>query len=97
MLELQIRGAKVNNKRISLNPFINMLSKHNQNLISSWAIFTQEEIEKLRDFTELKEELHKILDTFTFDAGRFGYIIPLEDKTELEQKIDSAVKNLCLL
>ncbi len=90
LLKIQICGINIENKRISLNQFYSLLPEINEQFISSWNVFSKEDIESLQETRIFNREL-KIINSkykdFIIDGGRFGSIIDSNKKDEYKKEI----------
>lgn len=91
ILKMQICGVRIENKKINLRSFYNLLPEVNKRLRSSWNILESKDIDELQDTKSFERELKKIKDNYKeylFDAGRFGSIIDVRKKSEFEEEIN---------
>lgn len=60
----------------------------NIRLKASWRAFTQEDMDQVGEVSVFLGELDKILQKYTLDVGRFGFLIKVEDKALFEKEIE---------
>ncbi|MDD4802635.1 MAG: hypothetical protein PHF24_06825 [Syntrophomonas sp.] len=85
-----INGIKIENKRISLKPFYNLLQSKVDRLQSSWSIFNSEDIDALQDTKSFWRQLRILEDKYSdslLDAGRFGKLLNVNKKAEYVKDI----------
>ncbi|QRG65994.1 hypothetical protein [Brevibacillus choshinensis] len=87
LLKIQLRGVKIENRKINIKPFYKLLSDTQERLNSSWDIFLQEDVKDLEDMTMFQSEIQAINSQYLFDSGRFGYLIQTDKKYEYSTKI----------
>ena len=89
ILKRQIVGIMINHKKINLNAFNRLLSTNNKRLLSSWSIFTNDDIQELQDMTYFGKELQTIDDDLLLDVGRFGLLIETTKISEYNKSVNS--------
>lgn len=89
ILKRQLIGIKVKNKKINLKSFYKMLSTNNERLLSSWNIFTNDDIRSFQDMTFFENELQLIDNDFLLDIGRFGLLIETSNKEEYQKRVNT--------
>ena len=87
LVKLQVLGIKIQNRKISLRPFNSLLENQYERLVTSWNIFCEDDLKKLKDTKLFQLELKKIMETYLLDAGRFGYILDLTKKQSFDKEI----------
>ncbi len=92
LLKIQVMGIKIENKKISLRSFLALLSTKNEKDIRSWGIFNTEDIKRLQDTLEFMSELEQIENKYLLDAGRFGFIISIEQKEDFQNNVKKLQK-----
>lgn len=88
ILKKQVMGIKIENKKISLRPFLSLLENNNEKDIRSWGIFSKEDIKNLQDTIEFERELDSIFKRYLLDAGRFGYILDINLKDKFLKEVN---------
>ena len=58
-----------------------------EKFVTSWNIFCEDDLKKLKDTKLFQLELKKIMETYLLDAGRFGYILDLTKKQSFDKEI----------
>ncbi|KGE18537.1 hypothetical protein [Paenibacillus wynnii] len=91
IIKLQLSGVNLKVKRINLNPFYKNIKVRQERLNSSWNVFSQDDLFRLEDMTMLRSEMDNLNSDFLINAGRFGYLLPIEKKKSYIEEI-TAVK-----
>ena len=91
IIKMQVKGANIRNKSLNLRPFNSSLSRTDERLKSSWQIFRQEDVDKIRLTKIFMAKIDQIKTTFTHDAKRFGVLIKTSNKVEFTKKIQEEV------
>jgi len=94
LLKMTIHGVRMKNKSISLRPFNRMLPNTIQRLKSSWSVLTSEDVESLKAIKDFLSSVNTISSQYTFDAKRFGTLIELKNKRQIENCIAFQVYDL---
>jgi hypothetical protein len=89
VLKRQLFGINIKNKRINLKPFHNLLSTNKERLISSWIIFTNDDIQSFQDMKFFEKELQAIDKDLLLDIGRFGLLMETSKKDDYLSKVNS--------
>ena len=87
LVKIEIRGAKVKNKSVSLRPIITIFPDVSAQLKSSWKVFSKEDLSDLWQLQMFQNEIQKIINEFALDMKKFGYLIKIDDKTEFEKRL----------
>jgi len=87
LLKRQVKGIKIKNKKLNLNSFIKLLESKNDRLLSSWNIFSNEDIKDFQNMLHFEKEIQLLDNEFLFDFGRFGYLITTEKIKDYEKGI----------
>ena len=88
-------GARVKNKSVSLRPINTIFPAVSERLKSSWQVFSKNDLAELWQLQMFRDEIQKIIDEFTLDIKRFGYLIKVDEKAEFEKRL-KAEKELLL-
>jgi hypothetical protein len=89
LVKIEIRGARVKNKSVSLRPINTIFPAANERLKSSWQVFSKDDLEDLWQMQMFSGEIQKIIDEFSLDIKRFGYLIKVDEKAEFEKSLKS--------
>lgn len=87
LVKIEIRGARVKNKSVSLRPINTIFPAVSEHLKSSWQVFSKDDLADLWQMQMFRDEIQKIIDEFTLDIKRFGYLIKVDEKTEFENRL----------
>ncbi|WP_261303972.1 hypothetical protein [Paenibacillus andongensis] len=87
LLKIQLRGIKIENRKINIKPFYKLLSESQERLNNSWDVFLQQDVKELEDMSIFQVEIQKINSKYLFDAGRFGYLVRTNNKHEYSSKM----------
>jgi len=88
LVKIQIQGAKVKNKSVSLRPIIMIFPDVSAQLKSSWKVFSKNDLSDMWQLQMFQNEIQKIIDEFALDIKRFGYLIKLDEKAEFEKRLE---------
>ena len=88
LLKIELRGVNVRSKTINLNPINSLFPNANQRLKASWRAFSKEDTERIWQLNRFTKEIGKIVEEYTLDIGRFGYLIKVQDLTKFRKKIE---------
>jgi hypothetical protein len=87
LVKIEIRGARVKNKSVSLRPINTIFPAASERLKSSWQVFSKDDLADLWQMQMFRDEIQKIIDEFTLNIKRFGFLIKVDDKTEFEKRL----------
>jgi hypothetical protein len=90
IIQQKISGINIENKKINLNRFYQLLPDKVDRLHSSWTIFRREDIDALQDTKSFQRELKKLEGKYAdslIDAGRFGRILDVNKKAQYLEDI----------
>jgi hypothetical protein len=88
ILKRQLLGIKIKNRKLNINSFIKLLESKNERLLSSWNIFSNEDINKFQNMYHFAKELQLIDNEFIIDIGRFGSLIKTQQIKDYEERIN---------
>lgn len=89
LVKVTVYGIKIRNLKISLKPFNQLLSTVNEHLLTSWVLFKPEEVSKMESIALFESKMREVLENFTYDAGRFGFIIAVTSKKDFKATVRS--------
>ncbi|WP_419887590.1 hypothetical protein ACN6MT_19375 [Neobacillus niacini] len=89
ILKRQLFGIKVKNKKINLKPFYSHLTTNKERLLSSWNIFTNDDIRSFQDMTFFEKELQALDKELLLDIGRFGLLIEASKKDDYDSRVNT--------
>jgi hypothetical protein len=93
LLKIEVVGANVRTKSISLRPFNKFFKNRDERLKSSWQVFTPTEVKSLSALTEIYSRIEDMKEDFNIrQLGRFGNLMDLSKKDEFEKKIKFLIK-----
>jgi len=88
LLKVELRGVNVRSKTVNLNPINSLFPNANQRLKASWRAFLKEDTEKIWQLSRFTKEMEAIIENYTLDVGRFGYLIKVQDLTKFRKQIE---------
>lgn len=93
LAKIHMLGIKIKTKRINLKPFLSLLSEQSERLISSWNVFTSDDVTNLQDTILFENEMKKIMEKYLMDAKRFGYLLDSKKKTEFSSDVNKLLND----
>ncbi len=95
IMKVITKGTRLANKKISLQPFYEMIGVTPENAKFDWRVFKQEESEKLEKTTALYKNIDRIKKEYKerkllFDAKEYGMIIDVTVVAEFKNRLEDA-------